>query len=118
MIENESIWIGCSRFLLLTHFLEQHVKRVCAETRRRFDTHVNSEFLLPEPFADSWQIVLVQESHVIRLQGMVQVYCHIPVELTILLEHEGGKRSIAPVLLLLEKYFGAIVVVRFHCFFV
>ena len=41
--------------------LEQHVKRVGAETGCRFNTHVDSEFLLLEPFADSRHVVLVKE---------------------------------------------------------
>ena len=41
--------------------LEQHVKRVGTETRSGFDTHVDAEFLLPEPFAYSRHVVLVKE---------------------------------------------------------
>ena len=46
---------------------------------------------------------------------MIQVHRNAPVELTILLEHEDGKRSIVAVFLLLEIYLGSVVVVRFHC---
>lgn len=99
----------------IMHQLEQHVERVCAETRSGFDTHVDSEFLLPEPFAYSWHVVLVKEGESVGLQRVIQVHRDAPEELTILLEHEDSKRSIVAVFLLLEIYLGSVVIVRFHC---
>lgn len=45
--------------------LEEHVQRVSTEPGTGFYSHIDSEFLLDEPFADSRKVVLVQERHII-----------------------------------------------------
>ena len=44
----------------LMHLLEQRVERIGAEPGCRSDAHVNSEFVLLDPPANSGHVVLVQ----------------------------------------------------------
>ena len=85
------------------HLLEQRVERIGAEPGCRSDAHVDSEFVLLDPPANSGHVVLVQECHVVGLERMVQVHRYAPIEFAILREHEDGKGSVVPVFLLLEK---------------
>ena len=57
----------------LMHLLEQRVERISAESGCGSYTHVDSEFVLLDPQANSGHVVLVQECHVVGLERMVQV---------------------------------------------
>ena len=48
-------------------WLEQHVERVGAESGTGIDPHVDTEFLLPKPFAYSRHVVLVNEGESVGL---------------------------------------------------
>ena len=104
-------WIAPEAYSVDFCWLEQHVERVGTESGTSIDTHVDAKLLALEPLADTRKVVLIQESESVGLQRVVKIHRYTSIELTILLEHEDGKRSIVAVFLLLEIYIGSVVVV-------
>ena len=89
--------------LLLQVLIKHHVERIEAEAGVDLYTHMDGQVILLQPLSDAGKVVLVQESHVIGLQRMIEVHRHIAEEFAVFREHENGEGSVVAVLLFLEE---------------
>ena len=69
--------------LLLQVLVKQHVKRIGAEAGSDHHAHMDGEMALFQPLSNVGKVVLVQESHVIGLQRMIEVHRYVAEEIAV-----------------------------------